>query len=125
MSGVHIDSFSDPGVYKIVSRGKEYLFDFSDRFGPARCKKNGDICENWHLPGHTLDAITLWRDQGKCVDANGYCVWDEKPKLDFVHIAGRHWIQRSAITQELIDLLRKKGIDTAALEFAQLTGGQE
>lgn len=107
----HVDCFSDPDIYRIYVNGKTYTFDFSERFGPSKCKKNGDICSVQNFSGNIYDAIQYWFDQGKQVSPEGLCIWDEPPDPHegAIHIGGNHWFCGS---QDAYDRIMKKVLGT-------------
>lgn len=62
--------------------------------GPVALNKKGDPLEN--QPGGKASFWRVhhwWVDQGKKIDAEGFCVWEKpKPTHKKVHMGGRHWM---------------------------------
>lgn len=88
---------TDPDI-RIVVAGKEYRFDFSDRFGPLVLGADGQPLENQPGPRSPFwMAATTWVRQGKHVDAAGLCIWcgDQDGIVPngykLVHMGGRHY----------------------------------
>lgn len=82
--GCFIDTWGS-GPFVLNVEGKSHRFEDSDRFGPSRIKKNGDICENpsWPERSPFWRAHRIWVRQGRRVmDDSVSCVWDEpKPTI--------------------------------------------
>jgi hypothetical protein len=38
------------------------------------------------------EAVSLWCEQGKQVDADGLCVWSVPPPLKLKHLGGKHYL---------------------------------
>jgi len=78
---------------RIKVLGKEYIFDFSERFGPLLVKKNGDPCVNQPVSErHPFwKGFTPWLNQGKRVE-DGVCIWELEPKksVKLRHLGGKH-----------------------------------
>jgi len=106
VSQVHLCSFSDQQDYKIRADGKEYIFDFSERFGPSVQRRDGrGEIKNQPGPGAEFWlAVTLWRRQGKRIGDDGFCVWDELPKEIAYQIG-----PRTLVSKSLYDKLRSEG----------------
>ena len=106
MSQVHICSFSDQRDYKIRADGKEYIFDFSERFGPSVQRRDGRG-ELTNQPGPRAEfwlAVTLWHRQGKRVGGDGLCLWDEPPREIAYRIG-----PRTVVSKSIYDKLRSEG----------------
>jgi hypothetical protein len=79
-AGTHLDSWgAGPFKIEMVSGGKSFLFEDSDRFGPVPLKKNG-----WEVkaPGYFAEnsqfwyAWQKWRDQGRrLAEDRQTCIW--------------------------------------------------
>ena len=77
---------------KIVAGGKEHTFEDHRMFGPMPLNRRGD--PRYLGPRSPFwRAVTLWYEQGKRLDAEGRCVWDEPPDplAGMVNIGGRNW----------------------------------
>jgi hypothetical protein len=74
-----------PPVRKIVSGGKEFLFEFHDFLGPSLVGKRGQILQTMPPQRSPFwDGLHFWLKQGKQVDADGNCIFKHEMKL--VHI---------------------------------------
>lgn len=92
MKATHICSFPDPCNYKIRVNGKEYTFDFSERFGPAVIGKRGNILATQPSGRNPFwRAVSWWVRQGKHIDADGYCLW-EQPTEKVYRVSGRNYV---------------------------------
>ncbi|KKL85738.1 hypothetical protein LCGC14_1951750 [marine sediment metagenome] len=80
------------GTFKLNVLGEEYVFDFSDRFGPSVLNKNGS--EKAQQPNSRSlfwEALYHWIRQGKRVDADGNCIFSWKTNLvDITKTIGRN-----------------------------------
>jgi hypothetical protein len=85
--------------YTIEVRGERIVFDWHGYMGPIPLGKRGNPVE---LRGHYFwTAVSYWAQQGKRIDSNGVCMWEE-PKSDFnpddwVRIGKRSYIEKSAL----------------------------
>jgi len=89
-AGAIVCSFSDDRDYRIRVGAKEYTFDFSERFGPTLIGKRGQFLES-RMPKPFLVAVSWWARQGKRIDADGFCVW-EQPMWKVYKVAGRQHV---------------------------------
>lgn len=92
-SMTNICYFSDQCDYKIRTRDKVWIFEWSDRFGPLVITKSGKPCV--HQPTAErhpfLLAVSYWSKQGKRVGDDGYCVWERPPPMVMRHLGGNHY----------------------------------
>lgn len=78
-----VDGFMDAwgvGPFVIEVDGKRYRFEDSDRFGPSRVNKDGEISKNPFFAKYSPFWIgwRKWRDQGRKVAEDGEtCLWQE------------------------------------------------
>lgn len=67
------------GPFVIKAKDKAFRFEDSDRFGPALCKRNGDICSNPYPAERSpfWRAHKLWKAQGRRIaDDGAMCVYE-------------------------------------------------
>lgn len=85
-SGGVVCTFSDPAIYLINDGARSRYFDWSDRFGPSRTDRRGEILDN--QPGERSPfwrSVSLWARQGKKWEPFGYkdrlrrAIWTEPP----------------------------------------------
>lgn len=72
--------------------GKGFTFEDHPRFGPFVLNKRGDPKPK--QPGQRASfwrVYAWWCEQGKTIDADGFCVWIEPPKPKLIHLGGRHY----------------------------------
>lgn len=72
--------------------GKVIVFEDHPRFGPAVLNKQGDPADK--QPGVRASfwrVYVWWSEQGKKIDADGFCEWTEPPPLKLEHMGGRHY----------------------------------
>lgn len=88
--GFHIDTWG-AGPFKIEVNNSCYLFEDSDRFGPALLKQNGELRANpYPKEKHPFwNAHWNWRKQGREIQ-EGLCVWRE-PKPGKCQIVKGHF----------------------------------
>jgi hypothetical protein len=72
-----------PPVRRIVSGGKEFLFEFHDFLGPSLVGKRGQILATMPPQRSPFwDALHFWIKQGKRMAEDGFnCVFDHEMKL--------------------------------------------
>jgi len=90
--GVFIDGWGS-GPFEITVKGKVYRFEDSDMFGPARLNKDDDPHSvNFGARSPFWRAHSLWKSQGRKVQADGVtCVWRE-PLPTIVQKIGPMWV---------------------------------
>ena len=90
------------GTFKMKVLGEEYVFDFSERFGPSALNKNGS--EKAQQPNSRSlfwEALYHWKKQGKRVDADGNCIYTWETELvDITKQIGRNIFILSARRRE-------------------------
>ncbi len=79
--GHHMDGWGAGPFVIETAEGRLYRFEDSDRFGPSRVNKNGELAANpyfgelspfWH-------AWHRWREQGRRLKDDGKtCIWEDK-----------------------------------------------
>lgn len=74
-------------------RGKRWRFEDHPRMGPCvLTPKTGEPAANFPPENSPFwDAVQCWYDQGKRLDANGECVWEEPVPLRVRHIGGGNY----------------------------------
>ena len=83
--------------FKIRVGGKTFVFEFPNHYGgPAALTKRGNISSVQTKA--FLEAASLWDQQGRRINSEGYCVWTPPPKDILQHICGSHYL---VIGQEL------------------------
>jgi hypothetical protein len=91
--GFRVDTWG-AGPFVIKAGGKSWRFEDSDRFGPALCRKNGDLLANPYPPERSpfWAAHLAWVRQGRRVAEDGeFCVWEPLRPTKVRHIGGaRH-----------------------------------
>lgn len=94
--GFAIDSWG-AGPFTIRDKGKEWSFEFSDRFGPLLLGHNGEPLERQPVsPRHPFwRPFNAWLAQGKQVEG-GVAVWRKPMPTVLRNIVGRHY----AVEQE-------------------------
>jgi hypothetical protein len=70
--------------YRILLNGRAYTFEWHSYFGPAALNQRGDPLAR--QPHAFLKAATLWNQQGRHVDEDGWCslVWKPLTKIQYV-----------------------------------------
>lgn len=83
----------DSPDFKIRVGARVFDFEWHRWFGPIALNKNGSPRDV--QPKAFLQAAQWWDEQGRGMDAEGFCVWkkpDPHEGLNMVHIGGRHWM---------------------------------
>lgn len=71
----------------------EWAFEMHPTCGPAALDRHGAVAERQPGPRSPFwRAVTLWAMQGRRVDVDGRCVWDEPPPIRVSHVVGRQHI---------------------------------
>lgn len=80
--------------HRITDAAKaEWTFEMHPTCGPATLDRHGAIAERQPGPRSPFwRAVTLWAMQGRRVDTDGRCIWDEPPTIRVVHVAGRQHV---------------------------------
>jgi hypothetical protein len=91
VAGCAIDAWG-AGPFILRDKGKEWSFEFSDRFGPILLNKDGEPRALQPIsPKHPFwRPFNAWLAQGKKVE-DGVAVWREPLPTVLRHIVGRHY----------------------------------
>lgn len=97
MAGAIIDCWG-AGPFKIKVGDKVYLFEDSDRFGPALLNKRTHNPTGFQLgERHPFwPAWYMWKKDGRKVGDDGFCIWREP-------IAGTYWKDARGVSHFLTD----------------------
>jgi len=78
-------------TYRIADSAKvEWTFEMHPTCGPAASVRHGAVAERQPGPRSPFwRAVTLWNMQGRRVDVDGRCVWDEPPPVRVAHVVCR------------------------------------
>ncbi|WP_454909791.1 hypothetical protein [Variovorax gossypii] len=80
--------------HRIIDAAKaEWVFEMHPTCGPAVLDRHGAVADR--QPGSRSPfwrAVTLWAMQGRRVDTDGRCIWDEPPPIRVAHVAGRQHV---------------------------------
>ena len=74
------------------ANSKDYIFEFSDRFGPLFFNRKGREAASPSMRSIFWSALNLWIQQGKR-SCDGRCMWDAIEERDIVkHFGGRNYM---------------------------------
>ena len=73
------------GPFSMRVGEKTWLFEDSDQFGPLFLNKNGSPRTSQNLSERSpfWRAHRIWVRQGRRLDPNGFCVWDEPAPMTY------------------------------------------
>lgn len=74
--------FNVGGPIHQIRAGKNrrtWCFEMHRALGPMLCRPNGDGLKR--EPLYVMQAITWWAQQGRRVDASGYCVYESPARF--------------------------------------------
>lgn len=83
-----------PPMLKIIVGGNVIRFEDHSYCGPMPCRADGRV-RDLHGRHKFWHAVSCWYQQGKKIDANGFCEWAEPPDefegYDHVPMGGRNF----------------------------------
>lgn len=93
VGGFCVDAWG-AGPFKITLKGRLYLFEDSDRFGPLLLRKDGSVAERqpgerspFWIPYHA------WRREGRrCAEDGETCLWDDPRPTIIRKLGGRQYL---------------------------------
>jgi hypothetical protein len=72
--------------------GVQFTFEAHPQFGPIVLNRRGDPLEKQPGARASFWRVWLWwSEQGKAIDAEGFCVWAKPPEPKLIHLGGRHY----------------------------------
>ena len=82
------------GQERKIIDGKNRVWIFEDHryCGPVVIDRHGDPKDKQPPENSPFwDAVSLWYQQGKQIDKNGFCVWQKPTIQKMRHISGRYY----------------------------------